>query len=60
MAEKDNISEKLWNLGWRRERIISPLARQERVTQREITEAATKLKLGRAMVFRMVGSFSSS
>jgi putative transposase len=33
------------------------LARQERVTQPEITEAARKLKLGRAMVFRLVGRY---
>jgi len=46
----DKIPEKLWELGWRRERIIAPLGRQEHVSQGEIKEAARKLKLRRAMV----------
>jgi putative transposase len=57
LAERDKISDKLWTLGWRRKHIIAPLARQERVTQHEITEAARKLNLGRAMVFRLVGRY---
>ena len=57
MAEMDKIPEKHWKLGWRRERVIAPLAHQEHVTQREIKEAARKLKLGRAMVFRLVARY---
>jgi putative transposase len=57
VAELHKIPEKLWKLGWRRERIIAPLARQERVTQRGIEEAAKKLELGPAMVFRLVARY---
>jgi putative transposase len=58
LAERDEISDKLWTLGWRRKRIIAPLARLERVTlQHEITEATRKLNLGQAMVFRLVGRY---
>jgi len=57
LAERDKISDKLWTLGWRRKRIIAPLARQESVAQLEIAEAARKLNLGRAMVFRLVSRY---
>jgi len=35
LAERAKIADKLWNLGWRRQSIIAPLARHEHVTQRE-------------------------
>jgi hypothetical protein len=52
--ELDQIPEADWKLAARRERIIAPLANCDHVTQSEIEQAGEALRLGPAMVFRLL------
>jgi len=56
-AALDQIPESLWKVAVRRERIIAPLARREHVTIQQVEQAAKKLDLGTAMVFRLVARY---
>ena len=55
--ELDQIPEADWKLAARRERIIAPLADRDHVTQSEIEQAGKALRLGPAMVFRLLARY---
>jgi putative transposase len=56
-GELDQIPEADWKLAARRERIIAPLADRDHVTQSEIEQAGEALRLGPAMVFRLLARY---
>jgi hypothetical protein len=55
--ELDQIPPADWKLAARRERIIAPLADRDHVTQSEIEQAGEALRLGPAMVFRLLARY---
>src|SRR5580700_4284676 len=55
--ELDQIPPADWKLAARRERIIAPLADHDHVTQSEIEQAGEALRLGPAMVFRLLARY---
>src|SRR5258708_2908228 len=55
--ELDQIPEADWKLAAHRERIIAPLADRDHVTQSEIDQAGEALRLGPAMVFRLLARY---
>ena len=56
-ARLDQIPEPLWKVALRRERVIAPLTLREHVTLGEIEQAAKKLVLRPAMVFRLLARY---
>jgi putative transposase len=54
------VSDAVWRETARRARIIAALAEHERCSTQQVDEAAGKLKIGRAMVYRLLSRFKQS
>jgi putative transposase len=54
------VSDAVWQETARRARVIAALAEHEHCSTKQIEEAARKLKIGRAMVYRLLACFKRS
>lgn len=54
------VSGAVWRETAKRARVISDLAEMDHCTTAQVDEAASKLKIGRAMVYRLLARFKKS
>jgi hypothetical protein len=58
--EWSTASDADWDKALQREAVIRPLAEQARLGEREVTDAASRLQLGRVTTYRLVRRYRNS